>query len=362
MPNLYVSTAGGTNKNDTTFGTKKVGGNTLKNLLQPNEVKTGTSTLKSGVLPQANVIIEDPITPLADYSPSTGSGSSSGSTANPYNGLADQLNSLYAQKQNNLDSYQQAMSKAALDAYSRNKAALDNAYASKRNNINSSFENTKMRLNDNYEHSKAGINTDAESALQQAYINKMLSLKNLPQQLAAQGLSGGASESTLAGLYNNYGNARNEIDRSRNDNLANLGQTYQNNLSDILNQYNSALSSADDARAQYLMQIENALANNQTNSYDNLFGAMSSLDNSYLSAMQNALSNQASYNAKIANANNSTGSTTTSGNMQDLSNPINYVKNNYTVGNEKNLAQQLYDNGYTEEQISEIFIQAGVGF
>lgn len=49
--------------------------------------------------------------------------------------------------------------------------------------------------------------------------------RDLPQALAAQGLTGGMSESALAGMYNSYGNNRNTIDRGRNESLAALLDT-----------------------------------------------------------------------------------------------------------------------------------------
>ena len=74
------------------------------------------------------------------------------------------------------------------------------------------------------------VNAAADQALREAYLNKMESLKGLNQALTAQGLSGGASETALAGLYNNYGNARSQIEAQRLEQQGNLQSTLQANL------------------------------------------------------------------------------------------------------------------------------------
>ena len=74
---------------------------------------------------------------------------------------------------------------------------------------------------------------------------KTFGKRDLPQALAAQGLTGGMSESALAGMYNSYGNNRNTIDRGRNESLAALLDTLNSNRSSALQSYNSQLSAAE---------------------------------------------------------------------------------------------------------------------
>lgn len=85
----------------------------------------------------------------------------------------------------------------------------------------------------NLDYSTGQVNNAADKALQEAYINKMMTLKNLPQTLSAQGLTGGVAESTTAGLYNNYGNSRNEIETERLDQIGALQQAYNNNMAQL---------------------------------------------------------------------------------------------------------------------------------
>ena len=298
--------------------------------------------------------------------PSSGGGTSSSysssvSGTNPYGSYLDQLQKLYAQQKANLNAYQQAQQQAAQNAYNNNMAALNNAYNQKIAPLDKNLNNMKTQLASQYDYSKGNINTDADRSLKEAYVNRMLSQKNLQQQLSAQGLSGGASESAMAGLINNYGNARNEIETTRGENLAGLEQTYNSNLADMMSNYESARQNAADTRLQYQIQLENALANNSTDSYGNLYNAMASLDSSYLSAMQNALANQAAYSAKQTSASNGVNRASTSGNtdLSTFNGALAYAKKNVGPSNINDFVSQLAENGYSDADIAYILKKAG---
>ena len=62
---------------------------------------------------------------------------------------------------------------------------------------------------------QAGINRTADQSATQAYIARMKAERGMPQQQAALGLSGGASESAMLGLNTGYENSRNAIMRDR---------------------------------------------------------------------------------------------------------------------------------------------------
>lgn len=128
------------------------------------------------------------------------------------------------------------------------QAARDRAAETARKNQQGIFDTNANKLNQ-----------QANSAQQQAYINYMLSKRDLPQQLSAQGLSGGAAESTYANLYNSYGNSRNTTEQNRLNNLADLQQTLQNNLAQIEQQR----LSGDQADIQnYYANLSNLAAQN----------------------------------------------------------------------------------------------------
>lgn len=113
----------------------------------------------------------------------------------------------------------------------------------------------------NLDYSTGQVNNAADKALQEAYINKMMTLKKLPQTLSAQGLNGGVAESTTAGLYNNYGNARNEIETERLDQIGALQQAYNNNMAQLEAQRATGAAASLSELAPVLTQLA---ANNPT--------------------------------------------------------------------------------------------------
>ena len=176
-------------------------------------------------------------------------------------------------------------------AYERNMQRIASAYSSAAGNLKGNYNSTVDRLNAARDKSFGDVNKDAERSLQEAYINNMLTKKNLNQRLSAMGYNGGATESTMASLANQYGNSRNGINETLNDNISNLDMTYGDNLAAALQSFNSAMSNLDLQRMQLEMQAENARQNAMESSMSASFG----MDSSYLSALQAALKNQSAY-------------------------------------------------------------------
>lgn len=198
----------------------------------------------------------------------------------------------YLQPGNNVYDLKNQM---AQDAYNRGVAALNAAYGSYMSALDDNLSSTKGALLDAYNRSKKSIMDDSRSSLKQAYINKVLSEKNLAQQMSAQGLSGGATETTRASMSNNYGNARNNINTTTNNNLSSLEGEYNQNLADAMQAYNMAVANAQLQKAQQLMALEEALANNQIAALDD-FGSLMAGDNEqYLAALQGAIDNSGNF-------------------------------------------------------------------
>lgn len=93
---------------------------------------------------------------------------------------------------------------------------------------------------------KSGINQNAEDNARQAYIMHMQAKKALPQQLASQGITGGATETANLGLQTTYQNNVNTINQNR-----------ANALQDIDNAIVELKNTGD------LSTVEQVLANNQ---------------------------------------------------------------------------------------------------
>lgn len=170
---------------------------------------------------------------------------------------------------------------AAQAAYDKNMGYLNEAYANRSNLLQQNYNDALAQLQASYDSGARGVNRNADSAQQQAYINYMMSKRDLPQALAAQGLTGGMSESALAGMYNSYGNNRNAIDRGRNESLAALLDTLNSNRSSALQSYNSQLSAAEQQKMAYQMQLEQALANGSAEILQNKYDTLQNLDNAY---------------------------------------------------------------------------------
>lgn len=188
----------------------------------------------------------------------SGSGSGSGSAAASYSAPAqssDYTNSYISQMQ----SAMQAAQQAAADAQRRAEEQMRAAQEAQRRAREEAYQRSAAQQKTNYEYGQGELNRATENALQQAYINKMMSERNLAQQLSAQGLNGGASETTTAGMLNNYNNSRNALETERQNQLASLENTYQNNMAQLENQRASG-DAAD--LSQYQTNLANLTANN----------------------------------------------------------------------------------------------------
>ena len=107
---------------------------------------------------------------------------------------------------------------------------LNARYAAQEAARRAAYEDTAARQRAQYEASLAQVNTAADSALRQAYLNRMNSLRGLNQSLAARGLSGGATETALASVANQYGEARAQIEAERLAQQGQLAATLNSNL------------------------------------------------------------------------------------------------------------------------------------
>lgn len=136
-------------------------------------------------------------------------------------------------------------------------AALDAQRAQRR----AAYEAAVKEQQRLYEQNAAKVNDATDKALREAYVNKMQSQRTMSQQLAAQGLNGGYSETTAAGLQNNYGNARNELETERTSQLNDLNMTLQNNLASARKILDSG--NAGDYK-EYLTDVAKLIASNPT--------------------------------------------------------------------------------------------------
>ena len=192
-------------------------------------------------------------------SSSNGSGYSSG---NRYTGSSAGTTTAAPSTANSgMSAWQQAQ-QAILAAQNAAAEQLRAAQEAQRKAREEAYQKAAAQQKANYDFSVGQVNDATGKALQKAYINRMLQGKNLQQSLSAQGLNGGASETTIAGMYNNYNNARNDLEIERQRQTANLLNTYQNNIAQ-LEQQRASGEAAD--LSQYQTALQNLTAGNTPN-------------------------------------------------------------------------------------------------
>lgn len=157
---------------------------------------------------------------------------------------------------------------------------------------NSLLARIRNALNQNaeslYNQTVAQVNHATDNALQQSYIQNRLAGRNLNQQLAAAGVTGGASESTVLGLQNQYGTNRAGLEQNRQNNLTTLGNTYQQTVAgNNANYYNSLASmqaqkEQQERAAQLQQQASNTMSLPQILSQISSTGLVSSADRAAL--------------------------------------------------------------------------------
>nr|DAN30828.1 MAG TPA: hypothetical protein [Caudoviricetes sp.] len=238
--------------------------------------------------------------------PGSGGGSSS-SAANYYAAMLAQVQAAQDAAARRAEELARQKQEAAQAAYDKNMGYLNEAYANRSNLLQQNYNDALAQLQASYDSGARGVNQNADSAQQQAYINYMMSKRDLPQALVAQGLTGGMSESALAGMYNSYGNNRNTIDRGRNDSLATLLDTLNSNKSTALQNYNNQLSADDQQKMAYQLQLEQALANQSAEILQNKYDTLQNLDNTYTQQMLALQQAQAEAAAKAASRSYSSG-------------------------------------------------------
>lgn len=259
----------------------------------------------------------------------SGSGSGSGSYSGSYDtsaygysgggGYGFDLDSLLARQEAAArDAYNNSMARVA-ESYNNSLGRLNNAWANNQNMLASNRDATLQKLQDQYDYSEGKAQNDANKSLREAYINYMMNKKNLAQGLSAMGMSGGATESSMAKLFNNYGSSRNNINTTLADNLAallnelsnnkaNANQLYNSQAADAMNQYASQLNALEQYKNNSVNALEanlaSALANVTTGSnmagYANYLGALQNIQPYYSTASFN----NGNYAQNLANINN----------------------------------------------------------
>lgn len=141
-------------------------------------------------------------------------------------------------------------------------AQMQAAQEAQRRAREEAYQKAAAQQKANYDYAAGQVNDATAQALQEAYVNRMLQQKNLKQALTAQGLTGGASETTTASMLNNYQNSRNDLELENKRQLGDLLNTYQNNMAQLEQQRASGEAAS---LSDYATALVNLAANNGVN-------------------------------------------------------------------------------------------------
>lgn len=166
------------------------------------------------------------------------------------------INAFYAQQQSIAEAAAQRQAEILLQQYERSVAAQKEAraqqeaaalagYNSLLQAAQERYDNALAQRQQSYDKAVGDVNGATERAMQQAYLSSELQKRNIGQQLAALGRSGGASETTLLNMANNYGNARGTIDQNRTAQLGTLASDLSAGKASDLDTYNNARAGYD---------------------------------------------------------------------------------------------------------------------
>ena len=154
---------------------------------------------------------------------------------------------------------------------------LANNYGDFLNALGLNYSDTEALLNGQFTNSKNELEAARRRALQEAYISRMMQEKSLSDQLDAYGLTGGAAESVMANMRNNYANNRYQVEENLQNNLRQLLQQYLENLAGARDRYNNSLMNAQTNRFNALADAAQTRSNQRDNAIGDLYNTLANL-------------------------------------------------------------------------------------
>ena len=127
--------------------------------------------------------------------------------------------------------------------------------------------------------SKNSTNQSYESNAAQAYINYAKQKNSMNEQLAQRGINGGASESVLARMNNNYAQNVANNNASRSAALSELQKAYDTNVANMNNEMEMAIASNNAKMAQAQAQYQDTLNQRALQQYQATMGRFTSTKN-----------------------------------------------------------------------------------
>lgn len=150
--------------------------------------------------------------------------------------------------------------KAKKDAYNKMLKDLAKNNKSLLGTLDTNYNLSKDTINNNYDLTQGQTEQSAANDLRQAYINYMMSKRNIDADMARSGYTGGLSESNRARMYNSYGTNRNAISNTLAQNLAQINANRNAALNELLATYNSNKAKQQEKYLNKKMEIQKLLA------------------------------------------------------------------------------------------------------
>jgi len=155
--------------------------------------------------------------------------------------------------------------------------SLNLNYENMLNALGLNYADTEALLNSQLANSRGELEEARRRAMQEAYISRMMQEKNLADQLDAYGLTGGATESVLANMRNNYANNRNTVEENTQNSLRELLLNYLNNVTNARQRYNDSLLNAQNSRVSALNDAANYRSQARAGAYEDLYNTLANL-------------------------------------------------------------------------------------
>ena len=154
---------------------------------------------------------------------------------------------------------------------------LNDTYANALNALGLNYADTEALLNGQLNASRDELEAQRRRQLQEAYISRMMNEKSLADMLDAYGLTGGASESVMADMRNNYANNRNAVEERVQNSLRDLLMNYLNNVTTARQRYNDSLYNVENSRTSALNDAANYRSQARAGAYEDLYNTLANL-------------------------------------------------------------------------------------
>ena len=131
-------------------------------------------------------------------------------------------------------------------------------YGTQEQSLRDAYNNQVSALDAQRNATEKKLTDTRDESLRQAYITKMQSQRDMPSLMAAQGLGGGATETSIANMLRSYQSGRNAANKQYSGDLTTLEANYatnKNTLGSDLNTKLADLQAAKRAEALSLAQL-----------------------------------------------------------------------------------------------------------